>query len=125
MERDLSGAWAGQYVYPDTAEAVFFSARLFENAGRFIGLIEEDDAFEGRLTASVDGRRSGQNIRFTKFYELGSTDFDIVTYEGVLSADSSEIEGRWTVPNNWSGRFLMVRSSEQATEIGRVRTERV
>ena len=125
MERDLSGDWTGQYTYPDDGSAAFFTARLFEKSGRFNGSIEEVDTFAGQLRASVDGRRSGSTVRFTKFYDLGSEEFDTVVYEGVLSEDGSEVEGRWTVPNSWSGRFLMVRASEQGAKLGRKHAVRV
>ena len=124
MERDVSGDWSGQYVYPDDGGATFFTARLAETAGRFSGAIEEADALHGALRASVDGRRSGSAVRFTKFYDTGSEAFDTVVYEGVLSEDGSEIEGRWTVPGSWSGRFLMLRASEQKAKANRKQTAR-
>ena len=38
-----------------------------------------------------------------------------VLYAGRLSADRTEIEGAWTIPGIWSGRFLMMRG-EKAEE---------
>jgi hypothetical protein len=29
----------------------------------------------------------------------------------MLNADATEIEGTWTVPDTWSGKFLMIRST--------------
>ena len=42
----------------------------------------------------------------------------VVEYEGALSADGTEIEGRWATSSTWSGKFLMIRSAgkEQAVE---------
>ena len=124
MERDVSGDWSGQYVYPEDGGATFFTARLAETAGSFTGTIEEADALYGALRASVDGRRSGSTVRFTKFYDAGSEAFDTVVYEGALSEDGLEIEGRWTVPGSWSGRFLMLRAAEQKACAGRKQTAR-
>jgi len=33
-------------------------------------------------------------------------------YAGTLNGDRTEIEGIWTVPRSWSGRFLMIRQSQ-------------
>ena len=33
-----------------------------------------------------------------------------IRYDGTLSEDGGEIEGRWIIQANWAGRFLMIRS---------------
>ncbi len=47
-----------------------------------------------------------------KSYEAADRDYTVVEYEGILSGDGTEIEGRWTIPGNCSGTFLMIRSSQ-------------
>lgn len=115
MERELTGHWTGQYTYPEGGDATAFKAELHETAGRFTGSISEMDRVEGFLSAVIEGRRTGSVVRFTKFYESGSADFETVIYEGVLNPDGSEIEGAWRM-SGWSGRFLMVRSPEHEAE---------
>jgi hypothetical protein len=48
-----------------------------------------------------------------------------VRYAGVLTDDHSEIEGTWTLPGGWSGRFLMVRSTGRSVEVARKAFERL
>jgi hypothetical protein len=42
--------------------------------------------------------------------------YNMVLYQGVLSADGTEISGDWTIPGDWSGRFVMIRSGEAAVK---------
>jgi len=32
-----------------------------------------------------------------------------VGYAGALNEDATEIQGRWSIPGVWSGKFLMIR----------------
>ena len=51
-------------------------------------------------------------------YEAGLKGYGVVHYEGAISEDFTEIEGRWSIHQNWAGKFLMIRSTgkEQAVE---------
>jgi hypothetical protein len=42
-----------------------------------------------------------------------------------LSGDGTEIEGQWKVSRNWSGKFLMIRSSGKTEAVDRKVFERV
>ncbi|MEZ0242068.1 MAG: hypothetical protein ACAH11_01750 [Sphingomonas sp.] len=114
---DMSGNWIGFYSFPIDLPPVRFDAVLLERAGRITGSIEEiDEAWgNGHLVSTVDGTRSGLDVRFTKFYDSGDENFDTVQYEGTLDADSAEISGEWHIPGEWSGSFIMTR--ERAAEV--------
>jgi hypothetical protein len=68
------------------------------------------------LNAMIDGVRSGNSVQFTKVYEPvdGGRPRGPVLYDGLLNADATEIDGRWRIPGNWSGTFMMIRSSGPA-----------
>ena len=123
---DLSGRWDGRYSYADGRPDVAFAAVLQDGGGAFTGTIEEVDAWEGPLQASVDGRRDGSRVSFVKFYDTGSAErFDTVAYEGTLSADNLEIDGVWRLPGGFSGRFLMIRAGGVEAEAERRESVRV
>jgi len=42
-----------------------------------------------------------------------------------LNADATEIEGTWTVPDTWSGKFLMIRSTGITQKATKNVTEKV
>jgi hypothetical protein len=71
---------------------------------------EEGDAAGKRISATLQGRRDGYAVTWLKIYDLDYRHYDTVRYEGTVSPDGLEIEGRWTVPGNWSGTFLMIRA---------------
>ena len=58
----------------------------------------------------------GSAVRFVKTYDGSKPNYTTVVYEGTVSADATEIEGRWRIPRSWSGKFLMIRSGEQPAE---------
>ena len=67
------------------------------------------------LCATVSGARDGAVVRFTKEYPPETAGHGrAVIYKGLLSADGLQIEGEWTVPGSWSGKFLMIRSPREA-----------
>lgn len=35
--------------------------------------------------------------------------YDTVAYEGIVTNDGDEITGRWDIPGEWSGTFIMTR----------------
>lgn len=116
--RSLTGVWHGLFTYPYEQEPGSFTATLLE-AGPFLtGSTHEDglhhDGVQGALFALIDGEREGTMVYFDKTYD-GTGGWDhLVRYQGLLSADWTEIEGRWTVPGVWSGKFLMIRSGAKS-----------
>lgn len=119
---DLSGDWHGIYNYPDGSPSVEFEAVIRDTAGTLVGTIREIDEFidDGiLLEATIDGAREGRQVRFTKFYDAGHEDFDLVLYQGEVSDDGCEIAGAWHVPGDWSGSFIMVRPRAEVAAVGR------
>src|SRR5262249_16640843 len=70
------------------------------------------------------GTRQHSTVTFVKTYDGANPQYGTVAYQGTLSPDGTEIEGRWTVPGNWSGKFLMIRSAGQAEAVARKVFER-
>ncbi len=112
---DLSGAWQGLFSYPRKQPPVSFAATLSESGGWLTGTTQETgsvgDAKGLTISATIQGGRSGRSVTFLKTYDASFKHYDSVHYAGEVNADGTEIEGQWTVPGNWSGTFLMIRSS--------------
>lgn len=117
---DVSGSWRGIFNYPQALPPNSFEAELREAGGIVTGETREvgdgEDEGETILHAYLDGRRSGTGISFVKRYDLLRRAANPVHYDGTLSPEGDEITGRWTIAGNWSGTFLMVRSSRRAEE---------
>jgi hypothetical protein len=116
----LSGLWNGQFSYPKAWEPEFFTASLIETS-EFLGGSIQEVAQSGRskgktLYATVSGTRVGAKVSFRKSYE-SATRTHSVFYEGTVNADGTEIEGSWSIPGNWSGRFLMLRETGQGAAV--------
>lgn len=124
-DSSLSGHWIGIYNYPDGSPPVPFDAILLESGDQISGTIEEVDDYLGdmHLTATVDGNRDGEAVRFTKFYDSGDADFDTVLYKGSVNAEGTEIHGRWEIPPDLSGSFIMTRETGAAVEAAAERGE--
>lgn len=111
MSGDLSGDWIGTYSYPGELEPVSFLARLVENGGNLTGETKEqgqNPEMGAFAHALLQGSRSGAQVRFTKIYD--TIEDEPVLYEGTVDEIGTEIHGRWTITNEWSGSFLMRRS---------------
>jgi len=114
---DVTGYWDGIFNYPRTMPPNAFTADLREDHGRIVGETCEpsdsphDQASE--LHALIEGMRSGADVTFTKFYD-STRRLDPIAYRGTLSADATEINGTWSIPGNWSGTFIMVRTTREA-----------
>src|SRR5262249_298773 len=110
---DLSGAWDGVYSYPRDSRTVPFVAHLMERAATLTGTTQQTGtrgaAKGGKIGRTRQGRRDARAVTFLKLYDGRHEGYDSVHYEGRLSADGSEIAGRWTIPGGWSGSFLMIR----------------
>ncbi|MGH6890233.1 MAG: hypothetical protein ACREHF_13740 [Rhizomicrobium sp.] len=119
--QNLTGIWQGVYSYPRQLAPVGFVATLIETASAVSGSTHEPHRRTGAgLCATLFGRRAGALIHFVKTYEENGGGYAAdVRYEGTVTDDGTEIEGRWIIGADWSGRFLMVRGAREAEEIAR------
>ncbi|HVZ00939.1 MAG TPA: hypothetical protein VHA35_15635 [Dongiaceae bacterium] len=112
---NLSGIWHGRYFYPVSRPPVPFVATVSEVDSWLTGTIEEKgttgEARGVALAASIQGRRTGRAVTWLKLYDGRFRLYDSVRYEGDVNEDATEISGRWSIPGNWSGTFLMIRPS--------------
>ena len=119
MDSSLTGLWSGLYSYPAQLQPVFFLASLISHGAGFSGLVQEAAvSLPGTpvsVAASLQGTLTSGRVEFTKTYDGSAGWRHAVLYSGRLSADRTEIEGRWRIPGSWAGRFLMVRG-ERAGE---------
>lgn len=119
MDSSLTGLWSGLYSYPVQLRPVFFVASLISHGAGFSGLVQEaPESVPGTpvsVAASLHGTQALGRVEFTKTYDGTGGWRHAVLYAGRLSADRTEIEGRWRIPGSWGGRFLMVRG-ERAEE---------
>jgi hypothetical protein len=110
--QNLTGVWNGLYSYAD-GRSVTFVATLIDSGSMLSGSTHEPciggDCPAATLFATLTGSRSGSAVTFRKTYEAASPRWGTVNYEGRLNADATEIEGRWTIPGVWSGKFMMIR----------------
>jgi hypothetical protein len=115
QKKPLTGVWQGLYSYPRFYDPVYFVATLIAFGETFSGNTHE--AAEGRLGAPlqsfahIDGSIAGQDISFRKTYDGTAGRDHVILYEGTLASDGMEIEGTWSIPEQWSGRFLMIRNA--------------
>jgi len=126
--QSLTGIWHGIYSYPIARAPVSFVATLIETASAVSGTTHESCTIGGSpnevLYATLLGSRRHTAVAFVKTYDSANPLYGTVAYEGALSPDGTEIEGRWTVPRNWSGKFLMIRSAGKAEVVARTVFER-
>ena len=117
--QNLTGVWNGLYSYPD-GRSVTFVATLIDSGSTLSGSTHEPcvdgDCPAATLFATLMGSRSGSAVTFRKTYEVPNRRWGTVNYEGRLSADATEIEGRWSIPGVWSGKFMMIRPLREALE---------
>jgi len=119
--RSLTGVWQGIYDYPRGAGPTTpFTATLIEAGQSLSGSVHEPCLVHGSpnetLFATLLGARRGSAVSFVKTYDGSNPAYTTVVYEGTLNEDATEIEGRWRMPSDWSGKFLMIRSGgEPAT----------
>jgi hypothetical protein len=62
------------------------------------------------LTATISGKVTSNEVTFLKTYDLQIGGYDVVQYQGLIGDEGLEIAGTWTIPGNWSGTFIMIRS---------------
>jgi hypothetical protein len=116
--RSLTGVWQGVYSYPlSRLPTVAFTATLFEAASSLSGSVSEPNLLydpNEMLLFGLNGSRNGSAVHFTKTYLGSGPNYrQAIVYDGTVNDDGTEIEGRWTIPGDWSGRFLMTRSGDQ------------
>ena len=127
---NLSGYWTGVYDYPRALrEAVPFNAVITDSGGALSGEIIEPNTFPGvvdhELFASLSGARDGMTVSFVKTYEKSVRDKPPVMYEGSLDPTFTRIEGQWRITGQWSGPFVMNRSTgHQASQKDEAAQER-
>jgi hypothetical protein len=126
--QNLTGVWHGLYSYPIGRAPVSFVATLIEAGSTVSGTTHEQCDVGGlpneTLYATLLGRRQDSVVAFLKTYDGANPHYRRVAYEGRLSADGTEIEGRWIVPGSWSGKFLMIRSAGKEESASRKAFER-
>ena len=119
MTDSLTGVWDGTYTQPRVG-IVTFLATLIESGGALGGNVTEPCATPGcplsTHNASITGHRSGSAVSFIKRYEPPGYGYNTVSYEGVVNAEATEIDGRWRLPGT-SGTFLMVRAARPAEAV--------
>ena len=124
-EQNLTGIWNGLYNYPN-GRSTSFVATLLDSGGALSGTTHEPGSLGGMLYASLAGSRNDSAVGFTKTYDRpGLLHRKPIVYEGTLNGDATEIEGRWTIQEVWSGKFMMVRSGGQAASVERKAVEPV
>ena len=127
---DLTGVWHGLYTYPARGTRVLFDATLIDSAGLLSGSTHEiagsGPARGQMIFAVLEGQRRGSAVAFRKTYDAGIPNYGApIAYEGTLSADGTEIEGRWSISLDWSGKFLMIRSTGKEQAVERKAFERI
>lgn len=125
---NLTGVWNGLYTYAN-GTSVSFVATLIETESALSGTTHEPcivgDCPNDTLYATLLGRRQDSAVTFTKSYDAAAGPlYGPVEYEGTLSGDGTEIEGRWTLSRGWSGKFLMIRSAGKTATRARKEVQR-
>jgi len=119
----LTGLWHGLFSYPRRYDPTSFVAILIESGTSFSGTTHEPcgngQMPGGVLCATLKGDRAGALVTFVKTYDGTGGWTHAVAYDGLLSGDGTEIEGRWRISGAWSGKFLMVRSGAEEKAVAR------
>jgi hypothetical protein len=112
----LTGEWTGMFCYRHSLPSTAFDVVLFDRDGVLAGTVSEPDLYgPGTLIAAIEGTRDGHAVRFGKYYPAAAADnnYDMVAYNGLLSEDGNKISGRWDIPDEWSGGFVMIRRTSE------------
>jgi hypothetical protein len=120
---NLTGIWQGTYYYPFGLGEVSFVATLIESGTSLTGTTHEVEPSAPSVTlcASLSGGRRGSAIEFVKVYD--AVHRDPIAYEGTLSNDHTEIQGRWVIANELSGTFRMIRPASKTESLSRKKFE--
>lgn len=127
--QNLTGVWHGLYSYEAYREPVYFVATLIDAGAHLSGTTHESAVGESgsplTLFAAVEGSRSNTAVSFTKAYDGSGGWEHVVAYDGTLSPDATEIEGRWIITSQAAGRFLMIRNRGVSESVVREAFEKV
>jgi len=115
----LTGAWSGAYRFPgDSRPEVVFNVQIEEVGGAFTGALQEPNVYGfapgAVITSEIEGVRTGQSVAFTKFYDGSGGMRHAVRYEGAADQALMRIDGKWSIPGDWSGTFFMLREDDGA-----------
>lgn len=128
-ELNLSGQWTGIFNYPADFPPNSFEAIVRDVGGTIAGTVtEQDDDPMGSgatLHSVIEGRRHGNAVTFTKIYDDVDRLPDPIFYTGTLEPEGNEIAGRWEIPGQWSGTFLMIRGAGASEVVEAETVERV
>jgi hypothetical protein len=91
-----------------------FVATINDNGGSLSGTTTEpSDIFAGAdERADIRGTRSGTTVSFYKYYDGAGAYGHSVTYDGVITADGQQVEGRWSI-DEFSAKFIMSRNLQK------------
>jgi hypothetical protein len=122
--QSITGVWQGTYCYPFGLGPVSFVATLIEAGSSLTGTIHEPGRWtvgssDVMLFASLSGSRHGTAVAFVKTYDGGNPHYRPIEYQGILSGDGTEIEGRWIISRIFSGKFRMIRPARKAESVSR------
>lgn len=94
-----------------------FVAIINDNAGLLAGSTSEASEFWVGIDerADIRGVRAGTAVSFHKYYNGDGAYCHAVTYDGTLSTDGQQVEGRWSI-DDYSGTFIMARSLQSFHE---------
>lgn len=115
----LSGKWSGRFEYPpgpNSYPPVSFDLSVELKNGTFTGRTTEPNTFGDNTTNYLYGDVSGTfnlatgEIFYTKTYDGTGGVNHSVSYRGLLSANKSVIDGRWTLADGTSGAFRLEKS---------------
>jgi hypothetical protein len=124
----LTGVWQGRFSY-GAAEGCAFVATLMELGPHLSGSTHEPNVSgrgdEDHLFAMIEGRRNGRSLSFMKTYDGSAGWTHSVAYEGRVSSDGTEIEGRWSIGDGLAGTFLMLRSGGKSASVAKEAFEEV
>ena len=111
---DLTDTWYGRFSYPRRYGPVQFTAELKQIGTRLLGRVEEPARQRSSagvvLNSTVFGTVSSGGVHFVKRYDGSPRGHRAVQYVGTVADDGLEIHGEWSIPGNWSGTFIMIRS---------------
>jgi hypothetical protein len=120
----LTGVWQGLYSYMAFREPVYFVATVIQSGTMLTGTVQEAEIGRNgaplNLFAYISGAKVGNAVTFAKTYDGSGGWNHAVHYDGMLNGDASEVEGRWEIVNEGSGRFLMIRSPGATEAVARL-----
>jgi hypothetical protein len=124
--QNLTGVWNGLYTYHD-GRSISFVATLIDGGGSLTGTTHEPDSRSSvTLYATLVGTHHDGAVTFTKTYDRPDRYHrNPIFYNGALSRDGTEIEGRWVISPRASGKFLMIRPAPRRAKVAQTAFERV